>query len=464
MTSPEHTGPRRGIAKRGNFGPAWFFHRAAVLFGVSLFATAAPGAERADWPRALGPAHNCTTPESGLLKQLPPAGPPVLWEMPLGSGFGGPAISGGRLVVFHRVDGSEIIECRDAATGAVQWRHDYSAPYEPRYGGSSGPRTSPVIADGRVFTFGISGRLHCMDLATGKVVWSKDCAKEFAMKAAFFGYGSTPLVLGARVIVQVGGEIGGGPVNSVALDAATGKLLWAAHHEWGASYASSVPAVIHGRECVLIFAGGKSRPATGGLLIVDAADGKVLASAAHRADIAESVNASSPVLLSGGKDAPARVFVSEAYTAGGLCVEIARDFSARAAWRAPGLGLYWMTPVVRDGAVLGFSGLNDRGAELVCHDIATGKELWRDALGSTFGRGSLLVTGDGVLCLGEFGDLAWLEVSRTGADVLSKCRLFEAPETWTLPALSGGLLYVQQNEPGRAGTKPRLICLDLRAK
>jgi outer membrane protein assembly factor BamB len=418
----------------------------------------------ADWPRLLGPAHNCTTPESGLLRKFPEGGPKIVWEAPLGNGFGGPAIAGKRLVIFHRLGEKEVVECRDAGSGAPLWRFDYDAPYRPRYGGSSGPRTSPVIAEGHVFTFGISGRLHCLDLASGNVIWQHDCAREFAMGPVFFGYGSSPLVMGRRVIVQLGGKHGDKPANTAAFDTATGKLLWAAAHEWGPSYASPVPAVLHGRECVLVFAGGQSRPATGGLLILDAADGAVLSAVAHRAEIAESVNASSPVVVSAEPGRPARVLVSEAYSAGGLCVEVAKDFSTKAAWRAENFALYWMTPLVRDGCVYGFSGLSDRLSELVCHEAASGRELWRSNLEGVFGRGSLLATGDGVLCLGEFGELAWLELTPKGARVLERCTLFEAPETWTLPALSGGLLYVQQNEPGRGGTKPRLVCYDLRAR
>jgi len=443
--------------------PLKFSCHVAIL---TLWAFSVCAAEKGgvDWPRLLGPADNCTTPESGLLRKFPAEGLTKLWETPLGSGYGGPAIFGRRLVLFHRVGEKEVVECRDATSGAPQWRHDYAAPYEPRYGGSRGPRTSPVIAEGRVFTFGISGMMHGLDLASGNVIWQRDCARDFAMRPAFFGYGSTPLVLGNRVIVQLGGVIDGKPVNTAALDAATGKLLWTAAHEWGASYASPIPAQIHGRECVLVFAGGKSRPATGGLLVIDAVKGDVLAAVSHRAEIAESVNASSPVVASEGVGKAARIFVSETYSAGGLCVEVEKDFSARAAWKAENFGMYWMTPLVQEGCLFGFAGLSDQLSELVCHDIATGRELWRDALERAFGRGSLLSTGDGVLCLGEFGELAWLDITPKGVKVLDRCRLFEAPETWTLPALSHGLLYVQQNEPGRDGTKPRLICYDLRAK
>jgi outer membrane protein assembly factor BamB len=425
-------------------------------FTVSLSVAAA-----ADWPRVLGPNHNATSPETGLLKELPQKGLPILWEMEKGEGMGGPAVVGNRVVIFHRLNDEEVIESRDAATGAKQWAERYAAPYRPRYGGGHGPRTSPVVADGRVFCFGVTGKLTALALESGKVLWRRDCAVDFEMQPAFFGFGSTPLVVGEKLVVQVGGKESGLPLQTVALDVATGKKLWTTTHEWGASYASPVPATIHGKSCVLMFAGGQSRPPTGGLLVIELETGKVLASAPHRADIAESVNASSPVLVSQN---PPRVFVSEAYTAGGLCVEIAPDFSVKTAWKDEALGLYWMTPIVRDGVLFGSAGMSERLAEFTAHDVATGKQLWRDDFGGNFGRSSLLATGDGVLCLGEFGDLAWLDLSRKGGRVLSRCKLFNAPETWTLPALADGRLYVSQNEPGSANGHRRLVCYDLRAK
>lgn len=413
----------------------------------------ASSAATSDWPRFLGPTHNASSPETKLLKEWPQDGLRKVWEVEKGKGWACPAISGERLVLFHRAGDREVIDCLHAENGEKLWSFDYAAPYQDRYGASDGPRTSPVIADGRVFTFGVTGQLHCLELATGKQLWKRDLAKELQMELNFFGFGSTPLVHGERLILNVGAKDN---LCVVALDPASGKQLWEARHEWGASYASPAPATLHGRDCVLVFAGGESRPPAGGLLTIDANTGKVLNATPHRADIAESVNASSPVVVGN------RVFVTESYGAGGQMIEIAPNLSAKSVWKAEKFGAYFMTPVVKDGVIYGFDGQSPRLAELVAHDVASGRELWRDDLGGKFGRGSLLVAEGVFLALGESGELLRLELSREGAKVLQRAKLFHAPETWTLPALSRGLLYVCQNDRSADGKLARLICYDLR--
>jgi len=416
------------------------------------------GSARADdWARFLGPTHNAVSRETKLLHEWPSGGPAVVWEYPKGVGYACPAIAGGRVVLFHRVEEDEVADCLDARTGKRLWTHRYAAPYRARFGDRPSTRASPVIAEGRVFTYGVAGMLHCLDLASGKVVWKRDFAVEPGLAPAFFGTGATPLVLGKQLIHNVGASDG---TCVIALDTATGRELWSAKHEWGASYASPVPATIHGRECVLVFAGGQSRPPTGGLLTLDATTGEILNATSHRAEMAESVSASSPVVADGKRGL---VFVSEAYGSGGAMIGIAPDFSATRPWRTDALGVYWMTPIVKDGCVFGVDGLNQRLAALVCLEASTGKQLWRDELGGKFQRASLLVADGAVLCLGENGDLAWLDLSPKGAVVKAHAQLFNAPETWTAPALSNGLLYVSQNEQGAGGTKPRVICYDLRA-
>lgn len=408
-----------------------------------------------DWPRFLGPNDNATSSETKLLKTWDKEGPKLVWEFPKGGGHACPAIVGNSLLLFHRVESRETVDCLDAKTGKLLWHSDYEAPYRDRYGSGAGPATNPLIDHDRVFVFGISGLLHCFDLRDGSTIWRRNLAADYAMEPNFFGHGSTPLITGNRLIVNVGGK---NNVCAVALDPATGKELWQAHHEWGASYASPIPATFFGRECVLLFAGGESHPPTGGLLCLDAATGKVLNATPHRADIAESVSAASPVVIGN------RVFVSEAYGPGGAMIEIAPDFSAKRVWGAKKFGVYFMTPLALDGYLYGFDGQHPRLAELVCYEAATGRQMWREEFGGKFQRGTLLAVDGEVLCLGENGVLAWLNLSPKGAKILQSATLFSAPETWTLPALSQGLLYVCENARDNSGKGPRVICYDLRGE
>ena len=360
------------------------------------------------------------------------------------------------MVLFHRIGGEEVVDCLDAATGKLVWHFAYPAPYQDGFGAGEGTRTSPVIAAEQVFVFGINGVAHCLDLTTGKVSWQRDLAADYDLQPTYFGHGSTPLVVGQRLIANLGGK---DDVCGVALDVASGKELWRAKHPWGASYASPIPAMIHGRECVLVFAGGRSDPPNGGLLTLDAATGEVLNATPHRPDLAASVSASSPVFCP-----PDQVFVSEAYGAGGVLVKIAPDFTATVAWRADRFGCYWMTPIEQAGFLYGFDGQQQRLAELVCYEVATGKERWREDFAGKFQRGNLLAVDGAFLCLGESGLLAWLELSRKTARVLASTQLFHAPETWTLPALSNGRLFICQDQRASAGQAPRLICYELPRK
>jgi len=231
-----------------------------------------PGAVTGDWPTFLGPTYNLASPETRLLKEFPPEGLRVVWEMKKGEGFAAPVVMGERLILFHRVGTEEVVDCLRPADGKRYWRFSYPSGYEDRYGFNKGPRASPVIGDGRVFTFGAEGTLHCLDLQTGRVQWRRDILTEFKVPQNFFGVGATPLLEGGRLIVNVGAP--GGPCVA-AFDAATGKQLWGAGDAWGPSYASPVPAVVHGQRRVFVFAGGESKPATGGLLCLDPANGKV---------------------------------------------------------------------------------------------------------------------------------------------------------------------------------------------
>ncbi len=435
--------------------------------------TLPPGAVTEDWPRFLGPSDAPVSKESGIHQEFTAAGPAKVWECKKGEGYTSPAIVNGRLLLFHRTEGQERLDCLDALTGKRFWSHGYDVDYRDDFGYGAGPRAGPVVSGGKVVTFGVTSWLKCFDLQSGKVEWEHDCEKEFEVMKYFFGSGASPLIHGDKVIVNLGGS---GDRCVCAFSLKNGKLLWTTKHEWGQSYASPIMAKVNGSDRVLVFAGGKSQPSTGGLLSIDPATGTAEEPFFWRSRRFPSVNAQTPLLCGEG-----RVFISQAYVDndspcnGGVMLKADEKGKFSPQWKAPDLGCHWNTPVWHGGHLYAFSGEKDKQCELVCHDGGTGAKKWGEhftwplksgaqEIPMSLYRGSLLKVGDKFLCLGEWGTLCWLDLSPAGAKILSKHQPFVAQQSWTLPALSHGLLYVSQNEDDRLnGTPSRLICYDLRA-
>jgi outer membrane protein assembly factor BamB len=419
-----------------------------------------------DWASFLGPSHNAVSTETHLSRALPP---PLVWELPKGTGYASPAIAGERLVFIHRLGDMEVVECLHPETGSPFWQHRYATAFQDRYGYNNGPRSSPVIEGGRVFTLGAESRLHAFDLATGRGLWSRDLRDEYGVRQDFFGTSSTPLVEDGRVIVNVGAPRG---ACVVAFDAGTGRELWRAG-DWGPSYASPVPADMHGQRRVFVFAGGESAPPSGGLLSIDPTDGAVDFAFPFRSRTYESVNASCPVVFDD------KVFVSASYRTGGALLRVLPDFTHEVVWTTPEFALHFNTPIHHDGHLYGFDGRNQGDASLACIDAATGQVVWREVplwpetfeqggrerrvqLGTA--RGSLLAVDGHFLALGELGHLLWLDLTPNGYREISRTWLAAAYESWTLPVLSRGLLYFVQNTRDLlTGAAPRLQCYDLRA-
>lgn len=419
-----------------------------------------------DWKSFLGPSHNAVSTETRLNRSLPPT---LVWEFAKGTGYTSPAVAGDSLFFLHRAADEEIVVCLHSESGARQWEFRYSTNFDDRYGYNNGPRSSPVLDGDRVFTVGAQGQLHCLDVRTGRLIWKRNLAFEYNVPQDFFGTASTPLIEDTLLIVNVGAP--GGPCV-VGLDKTTGREAWRAGKEWGPSYASPVPAVVHGKRRVFVFAGGESTPPTGGLLSIDPANGRVDFTVPWRSRSYESVNASCPVVFDN------KVFISASYRTGGALVEIRPDFTHRVAWTTQEFGLHFNTPVYRNGYLYGFDGRNEPDASLACIDASTGKTVWRvtpewtDTItlrgerrpqpAGTY-RGSLLAADGQFLCLGELGHLLWMDLTPKGYKEISRGWLFAARESWALPVLSRGLLYVVQNTRDFLnGTGPRLLCYDLR--
>ena len=450
-----------------------------------------PAAKTADWPRMLGPADDATSPETHLLRNWPAEGPKKVWEIAKGDGYTSPSIAGDSCVLFHALDKKETIECVNAETGAPKWSFDYPIQYQDRLGYANGPRGSATIANGKVLTLGVTSMLHCLDLASGKVLWKKNLHDEYLVPQEFFGHGSTPLVEDGLVFLNVGGKgeaiseledkeerckkLATPGVCVAAFDLESGAEKWTMKDEWGSSYASPIITSLHGEERLLVFAGGESDPATGGLLCIEPTTGKVFERFFWRADMYTSVNATSPVVIPGKN----RIMVTTAYPKGrpigAIMLEFDDKWKAKELWRSDKLACHWMQPIVKDGYIYAIDGETERQAELVCVEADTGKEVWRkdhqwempvDGRNYRLGlmRASLLAVDGHVLCLGETGSLHWLDLSPQGMKEIARVQLWLAPHSWSLPVVSHGLLYVAQHDRGQDGSGQRFICYDLRAQ
>jgi len=143
------------------------------------------GAIAHDWKSFLGPTHDAISTETKLLHVWPKGGPALVWEMKKGTGYSSPAISGDRLVFFHRVGNEERVECLHRETGERYWQFNYPTQFEDRYGYNNGPRASPVIDGDHVYTYGAEGKLHALKLETGQVYWNRDLSAEFKVPHDF---------------------------------------------------------------------------------------------------------------------------------------------------------------------------------------------------------------------------------------------------------------------------------------
>lgn len=444
-----------------------------VFDRLTEFAPPAPRhaeAVNADWPRFLGPTDNCISPETHLLSSFPEGGLEKVWELEKGTGYTSPVIVDGKLVFFDRIEDEEIVDCLDPETGRRFWTYSYPVQYSDRYGFNNGPRASAVLSKGKVYTLGVTSILTCLDLASGSLIWQRVLDEEFDLADFFFGHGSCPLIFDGKVIVPMGTNLEEKGISVAAFDEDTGELLWTTEHEWNASYASPIIAELQGEPRLLVFQGGESDPAFGGLLAINPQTGELLDAFPWRPDKYESVNSSTPVPVGDNQ-----VFLTASYQHGAVLLKFNESLKWEPVWKAPEFGMHWMTPLLLDGQLYGFRGRNEPDAWLASYDVATGTENWREdeewsiPLESgrdyrmKYLRGSLLHADGKTYALGELGSLGIFKLSQEGVETLDRTQLFLARSTWSLPVLHRGLLYVSQHEADVDGNGPRLICYDLRA-
>ncbi|MFG0319837.1 MAG: PQQ-binding-like beta-propeller repeat protein [Planctomycetota bacterium JB042] len=428
------------------------------------------GAVVEEWPGFLGPRRDGICRETPLAERWGSEGPPKLWEAERGEGYASPAVADGRVVLCHRVDGDTHVDCHDLTTGRRFWRHSFPTTFRDDYIKNGGPRATPAIADGVVFVHGIEGRLIALELATGRVVWERHPTKEFGVPDLFFGVVASPLIRGDTVVVNLGAS--GGPCVA-AFDRASGRLVWGAGDAWGASCASPVVGRFGGRERLLVLTGGKTRPPTGGLMVLDPDSGAVDFSFPFRSRTYASVNGASPVAIGGG------VLLTASYGTGTVLLDPGPANGGDAPverWRKRRWGIQFGTPVAVDGALWVVDGAPTRAGAIVRLDPATGEETARldvdvprrfgeRSVDTSVGEGALLALGDDrLLCLGDTGLLLLLALDEDGPRVVASHADWSNTDTWTPPAISSGVLLLAQNSPCRfTGAPARWIAYDLRA-
>ena len=403
---------------------------AAVLLALALPLPAR--AQGGDWPQWLGPQRDGRYGGPALSTDWPGGGPPELWRRPVGEGFAGPAVAGGRVLLFHRVEGREVLEALDAASGDPLWRHAAPTAYRDDFGFDEGPRAVPVAAAGRVFTFGAQGRLSAVDLESGDPLWDVDTAERFGVRKGFFGAAGSPVVEDGRVIANVGG----GNAGIVALDAASGDVLWTATaHE--ASYSSGVAADVGGERLAVFLT-------REGLVGLDPATGAVRFEQRWRSRLGASVNAATPLVVGD------LIFASASYGTGAAVFE-AGGQALTQLWSSDDvLSNHYATSVYHDGHLYGFHGRQEYGPSLRAVELRTGAVQWSE---DRFMAGSVTLAGDRLVIVRESGELVLAAAAPDAFTPLARAQILP-PVVRAYPALAGGLLYVRNTDT--------LVCVDLR--
>lgn len=391
----------------------------------------------ADWPQWLGPNRdNSTTETVGLNWATPPR---AVWRKPMGEGNGGPVVVAGKVIIQDKIkdkDEEEVIAF-DALTGDEKWRTPYPrAAFKSLYG--NGPRGTPAVADGKVFTMGITAVLSALDLSSGKVVWQNDLLKTFGAANLFFGSAGSPLVQDGKVFAMAGNK--GGAL--AALSATDGQVAWRGRED--ASYSSPI-ALGNDADRQIVFL------AQPGLVSVDPNDGKVLWREALKDALLES--SSTPALCGD-------ILMASSITFGSLAVKLEKKdgrTSGTFLWKNPELTCYFATPVAVGPdhfyVVTGTKppALAGSKATLHCVEASTGKVLWKRPGVGTY-HATLLRLGDGkLLLLEENGSLVLIQPDPKEYRELARAKV--CGQTWVHPAIADGRIYVRDNKD--------LICLEL---
>lgn len=382
---------------------------AVGALGSSLYAE--------DWPDWGGTKRDLVWRETGIVDTLPKDENgflPRMWSTPLGEGYSGPAVANGRVYITDRQTnaGTERVLCLDAETGKEIWKHEYAARYTISY--PAGPRSTPTVEGGRVYTLGAVGHFFCFDESTGKILWRKNLVEDYRAQLATWGLVASPLIVGDRLILLVGGADG---ALVVCFDKATGKELWRSLDDDEVGYSPPVLFEFGGVPQVIVW-----HPRA--VSSIDPETGKVIWEVPFTSRAGLSVATPRKV----GN----RLFVTTFYN-GPLMLDVAEDGrSAKVAWRGKsdsevrtdGLHCIIGTPWMNETHIYGVCSYG----QLRCLDAKTGERVWEsfDATGEGRWWNAFLVPHeDRYFIHNEQGDLIVAKLTPKGYEELSRAKLIE---------------------------------------
>ena len=427
-----------------------------IWVSAVLMAWVATG--RADWPQYLGPDRNAVSPEKGLARSWPEDGPKVAWTVPLGRGYAGPAVSGGKVYVLDREgDQKDILRCIDLKSGKEEWNLSYDAPGKTSHAGS---RSVPAIDDKHVYTCGPFGQVYCVDKGTHKAVWHKNVWTDFGgSKPPTWAVSQSPLLYGdLRIVASQTPKAG-----VVAYDKKTGDVKWTSPPLPGrVGYVSPKVVKIAGQDQLVMISAmvrarrrgrgrrrtddGPSKPvAKGGVFGIDPKTGKTLWSydgwqcaipVPNVTDIGDG-----------------RLFITVGYKAGSAMIKIEKKgegFAAVQVYKTDAFGTHVHPPVLYKGHLYAHCTTNTgRTDGMLCMDL-DGNVKWKTGKSPLFDKGGFLLA-DGLLFSvdGKVGILYLIEPNPQAFKPLANAKLLDTKNCWAPLALSDGKLLIRDQKQMR---------------
>jgi outer membrane protein assembly factor BamB len=376
------------------------------------------------WPGWGGPGRNQISSDTGLLDRWPSEGPPELWRVRGGGGYSGFALADGRLITMVGRGGAEVVLCLDAADGRQIWAVRSDDDRTDSFG--DGPRSTPLIDGRRVYTLGASGVLLCLDVRDGSELWRLDLVSRFGAAVPKWGFSTSPLLEGDKLIVNVGGRPG---ASFVAFDKADGRVLWKCLDD-PPGYSSPIAISVDGMRQIVQTTGVR-------LVGLSPDDGRLLWEIPWKNQY--ETNIATPVWWADEK----MIFISSGYEKDALAARLSvADGKVRAevVWESPVLKNHQADSILRHGRLYGIHG-NGTGV-LKCVEMQTGRQVWVDRC---VGKGTVFFADGHLYVLSDKGEMALVAADPTGVREKGRFRPLSG-KCWTAPLVIGGRMYLRNEK------------------